>query len=112
MATTVIAVDTGEDAHYYQSALKLLWEKSLDSATSHPLPTALFIQPSHEGPSLMWDSLVLEIPHIPHIAKCTRRELPSTLPGTSPGSLEVHERVPSRCITPTPFHCDPRTPHL
>ena len=88
------------------SALKTLWEKSLDSATSHPLPIALSLWPSHEGPSLAWDFLILEIHHIHHIVKCARRKLPSTLPGTSPGPMEVDERAPSRCTTPIPCLCE------
>ena len=75
-------------------------------------PHCPFLWPSHEGPSLVREFLVLESPHNPHIVKCARRKLPSTLPGTSPGPTEVDERATSRCTTPTPFLRELRTPQL
>ena len=67
------------------------------------------------GPSrgpLLGEALVLEASHSPHIVKCAKRKLLSTLPGASPSPLEVSEWLPPLYYTyPLSFFVIPGLPN-
>ena len=114
MATTVITVNTGEDAHG-TIRIKNSVGKKLNPVTSHPLPAALslaFSRRAFLGVGIPSTGISPQQPS--HIVKCANRKLLPTLRGMNPSLMEANERAPPSLLHPHPSLslCETRTPQF